>query len=152
MNLKISALLAALIALAGCSKAPAASPTVAVTDAWCRAAAAGAPTGGCYVTLTAARDDRLIAVETPAAERVEIHQMDMTGGVMRMGKAGDGLALPAGEAVRLQPGSLHLMLIRPRAPLAQGGTTALTLRFEKAKPVTLAAPIRNGPAAEPAHR
>ena len=56
-------------ALALTAAAPA--PKVVVADAWCRPAPTGALAGGCYVTLTASVDDRLVAVETTAADRGE---------------------------------------------------------------------------------
>jgi protein SCO1/2 len=133
--------LIAIAALAACS-APAGPSKVTVADLWCRAAPVGAPAGGCYVTLTASADDRLVAVETTAADHGEIHTMDMDGGVMRMRPLKDGIELPAGEAVALKPGGMHLMVIGPKAPLAAGGSVPLTLKFAKAAPITLSAPIR----------
>lgn len=134
----------ALIPLAlttACDRTPPAAPTVTLADAWCRAAPAGAPTGGCYVTLTASADDRLVAVETTAAERAEVHSMDMTDGVMRMRKL-DGVDLPAGKAVMLSPGAEHLMIIAPKATLAEGGVVPLTFKFGKAPAQSVEAPIR----------
>jgi copper(I)-binding protein len=130
-----------LVLVAACSKAPQTASTVTVADAWCRAAPTGAPTGGCYVTLTASTDDKLVTVETTAAERAEIHSMDMTDGVMRMRKL-DELALPAGQAVMLSPGAEHLMIIAPKATLAEGGVVPLTFKFAKAPAQSIDAPIR----------
>ena len=130
-----------LVLIAACDRAPQAAPSVAITDVWCRAAPEGAPTGGCYATLTASADDQLVSVETTAAERAEIHSMDMEGGVMRMRKL-DGLALPAGDAVKLAPGGEHLMLIGPTQPLAAGTEAALTFKFGKAPAQSVRAPIR----------
>ena len=130
-----------LALVAACDRTPQTAPTVTVADAWCRAAPAGAPTGGCYVTLTASGDDKLVAVETTAAERAEIHSMDMTDGVMRMRKL-DDLALPAGKAVMLSPGAEHLMIIAPKATLAEGGVVPLTFKFAKGPVQSVEAPIR----------
>lgn len=146
MTLRTSLALAGLFLLTA-SAAHAATPTVKATNAWCRAAPVGAPAGGCYVTLTASANDRLVAVQAPTADRGEIHTMDMTGGVMRMRPLPDGIVLPAGQAVELKPGARHLMVIGPKATLAAGGVVPLTLRFEKSPPVTLRAPIRAVPVA-----
>lgn len=132
-------------ALATIATSASAAP-VAATDAWCRPAAAGAPSAACYLTLTAKAEDSLVGVESPAAERVETHQMDMAGGIMRMKKVA-AVSLPAGKPVALQPGGLHLMLIRPKAALAAGGSTELVLRFAKAPPATVRAEIRDPVAA-----
>ncbi|UTP38459.1 copper chaperone PCu(A)C [Phenylobacterium sp. LH3H17] len=136
----------ALTLAAGCAPATQAPAAVAVTGAWCRAAPVGALAGGCYLTLTASADDRLVSVATPAAKRAEIHSMDMTGGVMRMRQLKDGLALPAGKAVTLKPGAEHLMIIGPKQVLAAGGAVPLTLTFKKAPPQTISAPIRDAAA------
>jgi copper(I)-binding protein len=130
-----------LALIAACDRTPPAPPTVTIADAWCRAAPAGAPTGGCYVTLTASADDKLVSVETTAADRAEVHSMDMTDGVMRMRKL-DGVDLPAGKAVMLSPGAEHLMIIAPKATLAEGGVVPLTFKFGKAPAQSVEAPIR----------
>ena len=130
-------------ALAMTAAAPA--PKVVAADAWCRPAPTGALAGGCYVTLTASVDDRLVAVETTAADRGEIHTMSMDGGVMRMRKLTDGLALPAGKAVSLKPGADHIMVIAPKIALKEGAPVPLTLKFQKAKPVKVTAVVKTPP-------
>jgi len=105
-------------ALLTATSASAAAPTVKAANAWCRAAPTGALAGGCYVTLTSPANDRLVAVETTAADHGEIHTMDMTDGVMRMRQLKDGIVLPAGQVVELKPGARHLMIIGPKQPLA----------------------------------
>ncbi|AZS19622.1 MULTISPECIES: copper chaperone PCu(A)C [unclassified Caulobacter] len=130
-------------ALAMTAAAPA--PKVVAADAWCRPAPTGALAGGCYVTLTASVDDRLVAVETTAADRGEIHTMSMDGGVMRMRKLTDGLALPAGKAVSLKPGADHIMVIAPKIALKEGAQVPLTLKFQKAKPVKVTAVVKTPP-------
>ena len=127
-------------ALAMTAAAPA--PKVVAADAWCRPAPTGALAGGCYVTLTASVDDRLVAVETTAADRGEIHTMSMDGGVMRMRKLSEGLALPAGQAVALKPGAEHLMVIGPKIDLVAGASVPLTLRFKFAPPVAINVPVK----------
>jgi len=131
----------AMSAALGCVAPATAAVPVKVADAWCRAASPGAMTGACYLTLTSAADDRLVGVETKAAERAEVHDMSMAGGVMRMRKVEGGLALPAGKAVTLKPGGLHVMVIRPKQAFALGGTVPLTLKFARSAPVTLQAPV-----------
>ena len=59
--------------------------------------------------------------------RVELHEMDMTDGVMRMRKR-DTLDVPADGRVALAPGALHLMLFEPRRLLAAGDTVEIEFR------------------------
>lgn len=132
-----------VFAASACTRVP---PDVEVSDAWCRASLPGAAAAACYVTLTATGEDRLVGAETVAAARTEIHTMSMAGGVMRM-RPLDGLDLPRGRAVALRPGGEHLMLISPTAPLQAGDTVTLTLRFRRAAPASLQAPVRAAPGA-----
>jgi copper(I)-binding protein len=69
----------------------------------------------------------------------------LAGGVMRMRKLADGVALPAGKPVALKPGAEHLMIIGPKIALTPGAKVALTLRFRNAAPVTVAAPVKTAP-------
>ena len=68
------------------------------------------------------------SVSSPAAKVVEIHEMAMDGGVMKM-RAVDKVALPAGKSVQLKPGSYHVMLMDITQPLAEGQTVPVTLTF-----------------------
>lgn len=131
------ALAAACTLLAGAAQAA----PVKVSGAWCRPAPAGALTAACYVTLTAPTADRLVAVSSPVSAKVEVHDMSMAGGVMRMRHMTEGLPLPAGQAVKLGSGGKHLMLIGPKSAMAVGGKIALTLKFQKAPAQTVTANI-----------
>lgn len=140
---------AALMGLAACQPASPDGPvTVAATDAVCRPTPNGRNVTGCYLTLTASADDRLISVASPAAATAEIHEMSTEGGVMRMSQLKDGLPLPAGEAVALAPGGDHIMLIGVTAPLKAGDVVSLTLTFEHAQAYGVRATVgRPAPAA-----
>jgi copper(I)-binding protein len=87
------------------------------------------------------------------AARLEVHEMTMTGGVMRMRPLSGGLAIPPGQTVALAPGGYHLMLIGPKRPFRLGAQVPATLRFAKAGPVKVtfvvqAAPLSNNPHGE----
>ncbi|RMH18791.1 MAG: copper chaperone PCu(A)C [Acidobacteria bacterium] len=89
--------------------------------------------GAAYFTVHNAgpQDDRLLAVETPAARVAELHESLEQDGVMRMVAHPDGLPLPAGGDLVLAPGGKHVMLIDPQLP-AGARSLPLTLRFERA--------------------
>jgi len=101
---------------------------------WSRATPPAAQVAGGFLTITNTGrvDDRLVAVTSEASERVEIHQMKMDAGVMRMRQLSEGLALPAGKQTTLAPGSYHLMFIKPRQPFKAGDRITATLQFQKA--------------------
>lgn len=151
-----------LLCLAGCGRDPAAPRSSAtaeestvpagglrITSAWCRATRAGAPTAACYATFEADGADRLTSASSPSAERIEIHAMEMDGGIMRMRALGAGIDLPAATPVELKPGGVHFMLVSPAARLREGDAVALTFRFAAAEPQTITAPILNAPPQEP---
>ncbi|MBR9764109.1 MAG: DUF1775 domain-containing protein [Rhodobacteraceae bacterium] len=123
-----------------------------LSGGYSRATLPNAPVGGGFLTVTntGSTDDRLISVETPVAEKGEIHEMAMEGEVMRMRALDDGLVIPAGESVELKPGSYHLMFMKLQQPLVEGESVDVTLTFEHAGSVTLPLPI-GAPNAKGAH-
>jgi copper(I)-binding protein len=125
--------------------APPALAQVAVVDPWVRGVVPAQKSTGAFMELRAAADTTLVGASSPAAKIVEIHQMKMDGGVMRM-SAVDKLALPAGKAVKLEPGGYHVMLMGLVAPIKEGDTVAITLALKDkdGKPwsVDVKAPVR----------
>lgn len=105
-----------------------------IGDPWTRAVAARAPTAAAYMTIRNAGStaDRLVGAETPQAGRVELHEMSLTDGIMRMRPIPEGIAIPPGQEVRLAPGGQHLMLVGPQGGFIQGARVPLTLVFERA--------------------
>lgn len=136
----------ASLALAACTPgAPAgkdeAAATVQATGALCRPTPAGRQMTGCYLTLTATADDRLMSVSSPAAGRTEIHESRIESNMMMMQELKSGLPLPAGQPVELKPGGNHIMLLALSEPLEAGDTVALTLTFASSSPVEITAAV-----------
>lgn len=105
-----------------------------IVHPWARATAAGQDVAGGFVTITnkASAPDRLLAVETASAAQVQIHEMSMTGGVMKMRELAEGLEIKPGETVVLKPKSLHLMFMGLVSPLDENSMFDAVLVFEKA--------------------
>ncbi len=139
------ALLAIAAGLAACTSGEKASSdatvAVQVSEALCRPTPVGRQTTGCYLTLTAGADDRLVGASTPVAGRVQIHESRIESNMMMMRELRDGLPLPAGEAVELKPGGNHIMLLAVADPLRAGDTVPLTLAFAEAPPVEVIARV-----------
>lgn len=140
----------ALIATAAClvaTSALAAASAPRIEAGWVRATQPGAQAGAAYlnVTNTGKMPDRLLGGSAPGVKRVEIHEMSVTGGVMRMRHLAEGLPIPAGGTATLKPGGYHIMLIGLASPLKAGASLPLTLRFEKAGTVTVNLPIKTPP-------
>jgi len=102
---------------------------VKVDDPWVRATVAPQKSTGAFMQLTATKPVKVVAASSPVAEMVEIHEMKMEDGVMKM-RAVDALPLPAGQAVALKPGSYHVMMMGLKAPIKAGETVPLTLTVE----------------------
>ena len=119
---------------------------VAVTDAWVRGTVAGQMATGAFMRLTSPADMTLVGVASPAAKIVEIHEMKMDGGMMKMSAVGR-LPLPAGKSVELKPGGYHVMLMDLAQPLKEGDVVPMTLTFEdKAgakQTIAVKAPVRS---------
>jgi hypothetical protein len=100
---------------------------------WARATPAGARVAGGYlkITNTGQQPDRLIGGSLPAATGVEVHEMSMSNGIMKMRKL-DGLEIKPGKSVELKPGGYHLMFTGLREGLKEKQTIKGTLVFEKA--------------------
>jgi uncharacterized protein YcnI/copper(I)-binding protein len=105
-----------------------------VVSPWTRATPGGAKIAGGYLKITnnGKSPDRLIGATASISDRVEIHEMSMVDGVMKMRPLPDGLTIKPGETVELKPGGFHMMFMDIKNPLKQGDTMKATLTFEKA--------------------
>lgn len=119
-------LFAALLAV---STGAMAQVAVDIKDPWVRATVAQQKATGAFMQLTASKTAKVVAASSPLAAQVEIHEMKMEDGVMKM-RAVEALPLPAGQAVQLKPGSYHVMLMGLQRPIKAGETVPLTLTIE----------------------
>lgn len=138
--LKATALVA--LNLAGVSLALA---QTTVTEPWVRGTVATQKSTGAFMRITSAQGGSLVGASSPVAGVVQVHEMKMDGGVMKMG-AVDALPLPAGQAVELKPGGYHVMLMDLKQPLKAGDTVPLILTVKgqdgKTETIEVKAPVR----------
>ncbi len=122
---------------------PALAGEVVVEEAWIRAAPPTVKVMAGYMTLHNASDEpkTLTGAESRQFDRVELHQTRMENGMMRM-VAVKRLEIAPGERVHLEPGGLHLMMMRPHRPLAKGDHATVTLKFEDGEAIILDMPVR----------
>lgn len=95
-------------------------------DPWIPAAPPGAPMLAGYMTLLNDGDET-IEIASARAEgfrRVELHRSFHDRGMARMRRV-ERLEIEPGEAVTLERGGLHLMLMQPRRPPAPGQTVRI---------------------------
>jgi copper(I)-binding protein len=107
----------------------AAQAQVTVKDAWVRATVPQQKATGAFMQLQSVQDAKVISAQSPVAGVVEVHEMSMDGGVMKM-RAIPSLALPAGKAVELKPGGYHVMLMDLKGQVKEGDTVPVTLVVE----------------------
>lgn len=93
------------------------------------------------VTNNGEEADRLMMIETDAADVVEIHSVVMDNGVMQMSPELDGVEIPAGESLVLEPGGYHVMMIGLTESLLNGEEFTATLHFEHAGEIEITVPI-----------
>ncbi|MUZ65605.1 copper chaperone PCu(A)C [Agrobacterium vitis] len=103
----------------------------------------GQPVGGGFVTITntGSVEDKLIAISSPRAMRVELHEMVMQGTIMKMRKVPDGFAIAPGATLKMEPGGYHLMFMGVQMPFKAAQIVPVTLTFEKAGTLELAMPV-----------
>ncbi len=104
---------------------------VIVKDAWIRGTVQGQNATGAFMELTGKSNARLVGAASPVAKTVEVHNMTVENGVMKMFPV-EGVDLPAGKPVKLAPGGYHVMLINLQKPLNAGDKVPLKLTFELA--------------------
>ncbi|BGE86034.1 MULTISPECIES: copper chaperone PCu(A)C [Methylosinus] len=121
------------IAAAALTRGEASSPIV-VAAARCAPTFAGAKVGSCTLVLRnpGRSADRLVAIATDAADRVEIHSMSVADGVMQMRRLPQGVEIAAGATVDFHDRGYHLMLLDLKEPLTAGGSIDADLFFERA--------------------
>jgi copper(I)-binding protein len=113
--------------------------TLEITGAWSRTTPMKVTRGAVFMTITSPIDDELVAanVDASIAGSAEIHETQMTGaGEMAMHEV-ESISLPAGEAVALEPGGYHVMLMDLVAPLETGQEFDLVLTLAEAGDVTV---------------
>jgi periplasmic copper chaperone A len=126
--------------------APAASAhggNLIVTGAWSRPTPPGATVGALYFSIAnnGNRADRLLALSTPVAKKIELHESQTVHGVIEM-HALNSLECPPGTTVAASPGGLHGMLLGLTQPLVAGAVFSVALQFRDAGAVTVPVEVK----------
>lgn len=123
--------------LIGCQSKGTKGP-IRISDVWSRPARVieddMGGMGVVYLTIeNKGRDaDRLLGAESAVADAVELHSAAMEGGMATMQALKEGVAIPARGSLELEPGGLHIMLIRLNRHLDEGDSFKVNLLFENA--------------------
>jgi len=144
--MKSNALLTICVALgitfSGAALAQTASVgAIKIENAYTRATVPGQQVAGGFMKIeNKGAMDQLLSASSPVAGEVQLHEMAMDGNIMKMRQVKD-IAVPAGGAVELKPGGLHLMFMNIKAPLAAGESVPVKLKFAKAGEVEVKMPV-----------
>ena len=143
MSHRIVALAATVALAAGLIACSSSSGSFTTADAWARPGTAGAETAAYLtVTNTGSAPDTLVSASSPDAASVEIHETSTdASGMMGMHPI-DGIEIPAGGSVTLEPGAKHLMVMGLKNDLAVGDTLEVDLVFESGANVTIQADVK----------
>jgi copper(I)-binding protein len=115
--------------------------SIKIENAYTRSTVPGQQVAGGFMKIeNKGGVDQLISASSPVAGEVQLHEMAMEGNVMKMRQVKD-IAVPAGGAVELKPGGLHLMFMNIKAPLTAGETVPVKLKFAKAGEVEVKMPV-----------
>lgn len=108
--------------------------SIKISAPWARATPKGASVGGGYMTITntGTAPDRLVGGSTDVSRRIEVHEMKIEGGVMKMRLLANGLEIKPGQTVELNPGGYHVMFVGLKKQLMQGDHFKAALEFAKA--------------------
>lgn len=126
ISIRIRATAYAILLASLLNFASSAHAQVAIENAWIRPTVSQQKVTGAFLTITSPENTELIGASSPVADYVEIHEMKMDKDVMTM-RAVPKIDLPAGQAVSLAPGGLHLMLFDLKKAIKVGDKVPLTL-------------------------
>ncbi len=137
---------------AACGAPPEVAQRLVVEDAWAAPTPGGVDVSAGYLTISnnGGAEDRLLAVSSPRAERVELHETTMDQDVMRM-RPVNALVIPAGGEIALAPGGRHLMFYGVSPPFTLDEEIRVQLSFENAGVVEVTLPVRTPAAGHSGH-
>jgi periplasmic copper chaperone A len=132
-----------LIAVVGLLASPAVaqSKPIVVENAWVRTHD-GVVTVYFHILNNGDQPDRLLAVSTPVADKATLTRTRIRSGKYSY-QAIDSLEVGGFDDPRLRPGGIHVRLTGLKRNLAVGESVPLSLRFERAGTVDVAAKVSN---------
>ncbi len=107
---------------------------ITINKPWSRATPKGAEVAAGYLIIhnNGATPDKLLGGSVDFAGNLEIHEMSLENGIMRMRELKEGLEIPAHGEVTLAPKGYHIMFTNLKRPLKKGESVKAALAFEHA--------------------
>jgi periplasmic copper chaperone A len=123
-----------------------------VDQGWIRSGPPGATVLAGYARLSnpGTTELRIVEARSSSFASVEFHETLDEDGVAKM-RAVEALVIPAGGSLTLEPGGLHLMLIKPTRRLMLGDSVVLDMITDEGDALPAAFTMRSMPAGEHDH-
>jgi len=139
----ISALLGLLLLSSGY-----AAESLKISAPWVAQAPPGASVmaGYMHIQNLTAEPVEITAIHSPAYERVEMHLSLNQNGVAKM-LPQKSLKIPARGSLSLEPGSYHLMMIKPRRALKKGDSVPLSITLSSQQTLQIQLTVKKKPPA-----
>lgn len=117
---------------------------MAIDEAWARPGAEGMMSAAYFlISNLDAENDTLLSISSDVAELAEVHESyEQEEGMTGMREAGE-IEIPARSTIRLQPGGLHVMLMRLTRDLQEGDELELILHFARQGEVEVTVPVQS---------
>lgn len=115
--------------------------------AWATPAGRGQIVAAAYMSLRnrGKTPETLIGASSSVAADVQMHSLELKGGIARMRRV-QRLVVPARGELILAPGGHHFMLMGLKQPLKAGDTITVHLRFEGGATLDVAVPVTDASA------
>lgn len=136
IQIKLGALLGAILLSANVY-----AGDIQVEGAWARATAPGQDSAMVDLSITSAKEAKLVGFSSPACKTAQMHSMTHDNGMMKMREV-QSIELQAGKHVALGESGYHLMLIGLKAPLKAGDSVPLTLNIKLADKTTVKVEVK----------
>lgn len=115
-----------------------------VSGSFIRETIPGTTVSSAYFTLDNKTEKTLtlIGASSALSPRIEIHEHNMSDGMMRM-RQREAIVIDGLDRLVLQPSGLHLMFFNITKPARQGDTVAVTLHFAQHTNVIINMPVQS---------
>ena len=120
-----------------------ASDDITINKAYVRTVPPGQPNSAAFMQFTNSSDKAhsVVNASSNVSKIVELHTHTHEDGMMQMRRI-DEIDIPAKGSTSLQPGGLHIMLIKLHNGLKIGQDVALTLEFADGSTKKITAPVQ----------
>jgi copper(I)-binding protein len=143
----LTAALVALTAISISACAPVEKSDLTIVDGWVRFSEYSDHVDGmtgAFAAITNNTDHTITIVggSSDIASMVEVHEVVMVDGAMKMQAKEGGIAIEPGQTVTLEPGGLHIMLMGLKKAVLEGDEVSLTIDFDGTEDISVKWPVK----------